>query len=274
MASLSSLSPSNADGHESGASQEAGSISYLGDGGLTQPITQRLANPFLIATTANAIYWLDDPQWMSDQESGAAWRVFRCALPCATPDLFMQGVASESFGLFLDSANVYVVAQDPGNSNGGSNIYACAQDGGCPGEPSPQPFQSELNAPQGGFVWPDDPLLGGDTLASDGTSVFWASQTNTQILKLIRHAPQPLALVNLSLQPTSVAVDVTYVYWSVGAGTIQRTRKDDAWHGVAQNVVCSPGQVSNIAVDVTGAYYETVQGNSTTLWRMPLPPDP
>jgi hypothetical protein len=266
--SVSSLSPVTSTG-DSGAPQDEGSISALGgDGGPPRSVRRGLADPYFMAATGDTLYWIDDPRSMSNGLAGT-WRVFRCSLPaCSDAQVFMQGTAFETYGIFLDSTNVYVVANTASASIGDptSDLYSCSASGAC----APKTVLSQLFSPNAN-PYPADPLAGGDSLVSDGTTLFISDFTTSQVQKLVNG--QPVSLVDVPTSPGSVAVDATYVYWSVNEdNNIQRTRKDGAWGGSFQSIVCNPGMVGDIAVDGTGLYFETIAATSTTLWHVPIPP--
>jgi hypothetical protein len=265
--STSSLSPVTSKG-DSGSPQDAGSISLLAATTATPTMIRGgLGDPFSLAVAGDTLYWVDDPQWMSFNTVGN-WRVFRCTLPsCDDAAPFMTGTSVETYGLYVDSANVYVEVADP--ASGMATLYACAKDAACGG--APMTALGNLSPPSN--TWPTDPLLGGDAFASDGTDVFWGDANDYQIVKVVRGAASPPVLAFLNLSVAGMAVDATYVYWALQAtGAIQRTRKDGLWPPTTwQNVVCAAGTISNVAVDGRDVYFETVDGFDATVWRAPLP---
>ncbi len=265
-----SLPPATAK--RDGGAQDAGSIRRVtatagGQPGGASVVRGGLHDPLWVATAGDTLYWVDDPQWMSD-ESGGTWTLFRCTLPaCSDARPFMNGTAAQTFGLFLDTTNAYVVAADPASGN--ADMYACALTTSC--SSAPAPYLNLLTAPSN--AWPFDPLLGGDVFVSDGTSVYWADYGDYEINRLVPGAAAPELLTNVNMSASNVAVDATYVYWTLGAsGTVQRTRKDNAWKQSTQNVLCRGGAIGNIAVDGASLFYETTTDYVTTVWRVALPP--
>ncbi len=275
LASLESSSDCFCDG----GAQDAGSISLAAlDGGGLQPVVPRLGDPFLIALAADEIYWVDDPSTMSSTESTARWRVLRCPTSgCASPEVVMTGAAAQTYALFLDGRNVYLVANDTSSA---THLYACALDGGCGG--SGDKVLNDVAGPTGSDQWPLDPLGGGDVFATDGQTLFRASPSllAISVVDPATSGTTTLAATGSGNAPGGIAVDDTYVYWSIPTSNrVQRTRKDGTWGGAIQNVVCNggnrTGEVSNIAISQGTLYFETVDTtnvNETSVWSVELPP--
>jgi hypothetical protein len=250
--------------------REAGSISVEPfDGGPSTEIIGRLGAPFLVAVSGGTLYWVDDPNTLTTLPDGGLWRVFRCGLPgCAAPEVLMAGGGQSidtAYTLFVDPGRAYLTAYGSAQTT----LYACNLDGGCDGGPAE--LLTDLLLP--GNAYPGDPLTGGDGVISDGEFIYWSSGAYLTIRRLSRQTGALLdELASPGLTPTSIAIDATYVYWVLQQnGFVQRTRKDGAWHGATQNVVCGAAGITSIAVDQTSLYYEVVAGGATILYRAPLP---
>jgi hypothetical protein len=266
-----STSPLSNDFESDAAPPDAGAIwEEPLSGGSSVAIHGGLGAPFFVAVTPSTAYWVDDPATLEDL---AGWSLFRCSLPhCAEPELVMTGGASSgsTYALFLDSTHAYVIAND---SAFVTHLYACPLDGGC-GDASPPSVLDMLSGPSE-ETYPADPLWGGDTFVSDGQSIFWMNPSQRALIRVSPVTSATTTLINFTLPPVDLALDTTYLYWALETNSfVQRTRKDGAWGAAWQNVVCgAPDGITNIAIDGTGVYFETVNANVgvTTLWRASLP---
>jgi hypothetical protein len=237
-----------------------------------KPLVPHLTYPFFIGATADSLYWVNDPnslsQWVTSYGLLVPWTVLRCPLAgCETPTVFMVGTDYDTYAFYVDSSNVFVVSS---NSDDDSTIVYCPEDGGC--HESPISVTTTKDSVIGTSTGPpySDPLAEGASIAGDGTYLYLASYYSGDIDRITPATQATIRLVTSpgcesgdSECPISIALDSTYVYWASDEGSIYRIAKDGT--GSQETLACNLPSLAAIAVQ--GGYVYFTYGDPTNINR-------
>jgi hypothetical protein len=107
----------------------------------------------------------------------------------------------------------------------------------------------------------------GDSIRTNGTQLFWASQQQNTVFSLALPNGMPV-VIDASEQPGGVAIDSTYVYWTSRSGALRRAPIAGGSVVTIANGVGSGA----IAVDGSGIYILDYGGgqNAGYVWMVPL----
>ncbi len=95
-----------------------------------------------------------------------------------------------------------------------------------------------------------------DGLAVDGTSVYWTTNLDGNVMKAPVGGGAAVTLASGQSQPTGIVVDSRSVYWANGDGTIMKAALDGSGRTTLASGPADPDVVA-IAVDANDVYWTT-----------------